>query len=101
MGYQLQYDNSRTANFLKILELALAKNANDVINEAKETANHHNRVTLATNVLRDPAAWAQMFKDGIAMQGVTDASTDAAFDTAIGAVWSGYAGITFNGALSL
>src|SRR5438309_714000 len=99
MAYQAQYDNARTVNFLKILEVSLAKNANDVINEAKDTANHHNRVMLATNVLRDPATWAQMFQDAVAMLGVTDASADSAFDVAIGTLWNGYAGLTFNGAL--
>lgn len=99
MSYILSYDAARTANFLKILEVALVHAATSIINEVPTAPNHYNRVFLATDVLRDASAWAAKFKDSVADQGVTDVSLDSAFDIAISVLWNGFAGITHNGSL--
>jgi len=99
MGYLAQYDAARTANFLKLVEMAITVAARDVVAEAKTVSNHYNRVVLATQVLREPANWTQAFKDGVAANGVTDADADAAFYAAVMSYLDAMAGVTFNGAL--
>jgi hypothetical protein len=100
MSYAANYTAARDATFLQIVEIALVACAKDIITEPATTANHLNRVGLARDVLRSATAWAVIFADGVALQGITNVSTDPQFYSAVAAVWNGYAGVIWNGALS-
>ena len=102
MSYSTQYAAARDASFLQRLEIALTVYARDVIqNDTKTTPNRLNRAALATEVLRDAAAWAQRFKDAVAANGVSDADIDGAFYSAVVFYWDAYAGIITNGAVAI
>lgn len=63
-----------------------------IANEAASVPNHGKRAQLAASILNSPASWAPIFAQGVASQGLTAASTDAAINTAVAAIFNAYAG---------
>jgi hypothetical protein len=100
VSYATAFTASRTANFQTLLEIALVHASSDIASEATNVVNHLNRVELAQRVLLNPASMVPAFRDFVALQGVTDVSTDVAFYNAVSSIWNGIAGLTLNGALA-
>lgn len=75
-----------------LTQQAIIGSAIAIANEVPGTPNHAKRVALAAMILNSPAGWAVIFAQGVASQGLTSASTDAAINTAVAAIFNAYAG---------
>lgn len=75
-----------------LAQQALIGSAIAIANEAAGTANHAKRAQLASSILNSPAAWAPIFAQGLASQGLDKNSTDAAINAAVAAIFNAYAG---------
>jgi hypothetical protein len=84
------------STFINKIELAVSLAAQQIAAEADATDNHANRVLLSKAVSQPGAisAYGQAFAYLVAAQGVDNASSDAAIQSAVNAAWDTVAGAT-------
>lgn len=79
--------------FLTLIQAAIIQQAIAICAEAASTADHVNRVNLATAILRSPNGYIQSFAQAVASQAVDKTATDAVILATVSAVWNAIAGV--------
>lgn len=94
MSFQQQVELARTASFIERVQGAMVKSALAVSSEDPATVARATRVQWATQVLRDPAHYAQRMSFGVAANPVITAdSPDDAIEFTLNSIWNAYAGV--------
>lgn len=93
LSFQESCALARDPAFLARLEAAAVKTAVAVCNEADSTGGHAARIGFARRVLSASRPQAESLALGaVVCAGLSAASTDAAIESALSAVWNAYAG---------
>jgi hypothetical protein len=84
--------------FIRRVRQAMTKAAQNVASESDQTANHTDRVKLASTVLALPNEWAQNFAIGCANNGNVGTGTsdplvdDGALEFVVASLWDAFSG---------
>lgn len=92
MSFIDAYNASQDVLLNQRVRIALALYAQTVATEATTTTNHAARVALIGSVMSNIAQYADLFTVEAAANGITSASTDADILTAVGDIWTAFAG---------
>ena len=93
-SFRESVDLSQSPAFVARVQGAMVKSAIAVSSEDPATVAHATRTQWATQVLRDPAHYAQRMAFGVAANpSVTAASTDADIEFTVNSIWNAYAGV--------
>lgn len=91
MSYTGQDTLARDVAFIPKVRQSIVRAAIAINGENPATLHHIERANLAFQVLRNPDSFAPMFAQGVtADDTITGASSDAAIDGRVSAIWDDY-----------